>query len=187
MITGRNDPCWCGSGKKYKKCHLPIERASHLTADKTGSGILIKTKEQIDGVRLLKIRQSGRLMRFAGLLKKPLSALRLAALLKKVSAAVDLQRGAGIETYLTARHARRNGRGFLFLLASDRELSSSAESGVALRGCFRYGINNANRIICQSEFQRGKIKQLFGKEALILNSSHAIAAAMPGEERSRTA
>ena len=20
---GRNDPCWCGSGKKYKKCHLP--------------------------------------------------------------------------------------------------------------------------------------------------------------------
>ena len=19
--TGRNDPCWCGSGKKYKRCH----------------------------------------------------------------------------------------------------------------------------------------------------------------------
>jgi hypothetical protein len=19
---GRNDPCWCGSGAKYKKCHL---------------------------------------------------------------------------------------------------------------------------------------------------------------------
>ena len=19
--VGRNDPCWCGSGKKYKKCH----------------------------------------------------------------------------------------------------------------------------------------------------------------------
>jgi preprotein translocase subunit SecA len=18
---GRNDPCWCGSGKKFKKCH----------------------------------------------------------------------------------------------------------------------------------------------------------------------
>ena len=18
---GRNDPCWCGSGKKYKQCH----------------------------------------------------------------------------------------------------------------------------------------------------------------------
>ena len=21
-VVGRNDPCWCGSGKKYKKCHL---------------------------------------------------------------------------------------------------------------------------------------------------------------------
>ena len=20
---GRNDACWCGSGKKYKKCHMP--------------------------------------------------------------------------------------------------------------------------------------------------------------------
>jgi hypothetical protein len=19
---GRNDPCWCGSGQKYKRCHL---------------------------------------------------------------------------------------------------------------------------------------------------------------------
>ena len=19
---GRNEPCWCGSGKKYKRCHL---------------------------------------------------------------------------------------------------------------------------------------------------------------------
>lgn len=19
---GRNEPCWCGSGRKYKKCHL---------------------------------------------------------------------------------------------------------------------------------------------------------------------
>lgn len=22
----RNEPCWCGSGKKYKKCHLPEEQ-----------------------------------------------------------------------------------------------------------------------------------------------------------------
>lgn len=25
MIPGRNDPCWCGSGQKYKKCHLERE------------------------------------------------------------------------------------------------------------------------------------------------------------------
>jgi SEC-C motif len=30
---GRNDPCHCGSGRKYKQCHLPIEeaqRAEHI-------------------------------------------------------------------------------------------------------------------------------------------------------------
>ena len=25
VTPGRNDPCWCGSGRKYKKCHLPQE------------------------------------------------------------------------------------------------------------------------------------------------------------------
>jgi preprotein translocase subunit SecA len=25
LRAGRNDPCPCGSGKKYKKCHLPID------------------------------------------------------------------------------------------------------------------------------------------------------------------
>jgi hypothetical protein len=24
--VGRNDPCWCGSGKKYKKCHLELDQ-----------------------------------------------------------------------------------------------------------------------------------------------------------------
>ncbi len=25
---GRNEPCWCGSGRKYKTCHLKEDRAS---------------------------------------------------------------------------------------------------------------------------------------------------------------
>ena len=24
-VLGRNDRCWCGSGKKYKACHLSID------------------------------------------------------------------------------------------------------------------------------------------------------------------
>ncbi len=28
---GRNDPCWCGSGKKYKHCHLRSDRKSGRT------------------------------------------------------------------------------------------------------------------------------------------------------------
>ena len=30
----RNDPCWCGSGKKYKKCHMPIEEKIKLHRDR---------------------------------------------------------------------------------------------------------------------------------------------------------
>jgi methionyl aminopeptidase len=29
-VPGRNDPCWCGSGRKYKKCHAGRERSGRL-------------------------------------------------------------------------------------------------------------------------------------------------------------
>ena len=29
---GRNDPCWCGSGKKYKKCHLDADERPQTAA-----------------------------------------------------------------------------------------------------------------------------------------------------------
>ena len=50
----RNDPCWCGSGKKYKYCHLKQDRAARRQRWKTGKGsssIIIKTEEQIEGIR----------------------------------------------------------------------------------------------------------------------------------------
>jgi methionyl aminopeptidase len=52
MIT-RNDPCWCGSGNKWKKCHYPTlpqgsKAARHYL---TTYGIVLKTKEQIDKIR----------------------------------------------------------------------------------------------------------------------------------------
>jgi preprotein translocase subunit SecA len=31
--VGRNDPCPCGSGKKYKKCHLPLEEGTGAAID----------------------------------------------------------------------------------------------------------------------------------------------------------
>jgi len=30
MRADRNDPCPCGSGKKYKKCHMAQDEAEHL-------------------------------------------------------------------------------------------------------------------------------------------------------------
>ncbi|MDY6323936.1 MAG: methionyl aminopeptidase [Catonella sp.] len=51
---GRNDPCWCGSGKKYKQCHEEFDnkiRAAKLRGHKVPTHKMIKTPEQIDGIR----------------------------------------------------------------------------------------------------------------------------------------
>lgn len=50
----RNDPCWCGSGRKYKKCHeafdekiRKIQEEGHIVPGHE----LIKTPEQIAAIR----------------------------------------------------------------------------------------------------------------------------------------
>jgi len=51
---GRNDPCWCGSGKKYKKCHSDFDeiiREHELLGDIVPPRYIIKNKEQINGIR----------------------------------------------------------------------------------------------------------------------------------------
>ena len=54
MKLGRNDPCWCGSGLKYKKCHSSfddkIQEFKNL-GHKVPSHKIIKTPEQIQGIR----------------------------------------------------------------------------------------------------------------------------------------
>jgi methionyl aminopeptidase len=50
----RNDLCWCGSGKKYKKCHLDSDIASGAVSKEQvhlPPGVIIKTEEQINGIR----------------------------------------------------------------------------------------------------------------------------------------
>lgn len=55
-MIGRNDPCWCGSKKKWKKCHFPEESAMK-DHDKLAERyfnqykILLKTEEQIEGIK----------------------------------------------------------------------------------------------------------------------------------------
>jgi hypothetical protein len=31
-FPGRNEPCWCGSGKKYKQCHLRKDSEQRIEA-----------------------------------------------------------------------------------------------------------------------------------------------------------
>jgi len=50
----RNDLCWCGSGKKYKKCHMASDLEKGAVSGKAVKpppGVIIKTEEQINGIR----------------------------------------------------------------------------------------------------------------------------------------
>lgn len=50
----RNDPCWCGSGQKWKKCHYPEQPASQpsdlANRYRKQYGIILKTPEQIEKI-----------------------------------------------------------------------------------------------------------------------------------------
>ena len=51
---GRNDPCWCGSGKKYKKCHEAFDAKVEMLRQKGYPVLdhkLIKTPEQIEKIK----------------------------------------------------------------------------------------------------------------------------------------
>lgn len=50
----RNDVCWCGSGKKYKKCHMEIEEKMKLHAEKgeiVPNRRILKTPFQIEKIK----------------------------------------------------------------------------------------------------------------------------------------
>ena len=36
-VLGRNDRCWCGSGRKYKMCHLAADDRKR-TAERSATG-----------------------------------------------------------------------------------------------------------------------------------------------------
>jgi methionyl aminopeptidase len=54
-MVGRNDPCWCGSGKKWKKCHYPHQNPNKTTLDLQkyfkNHNIILKNEQQIEGIR----------------------------------------------------------------------------------------------------------------------------------------
>lgn len=54
MKIGRNDSCWCGSGKKYKQCHMGFDEKImqyKMQGVRVPSHSIIKTQKQIEGIR----------------------------------------------------------------------------------------------------------------------------------------
>lgn len=98
-MIGRNDPCWCGSGEKWKKCHYPEEsRKKPLKSSKNQEladlylkkyQIHLKTEEQIAGIRAACQLSSKILDALCALAKEGVTTLEIDAL------AVKLTREAG--------------------------------------------------------------------------------------------
>lgn len=54
MKIGRNDPCWCGSGRKYKQCHMAFDQKIDRYKNEghiVPTHDLIKTPEQIQMIK----------------------------------------------------------------------------------------------------------------------------------------
>ena len=59
LFMERNDLCWCGSGKKYKKCHMPIEEKMLLHAER---GEIVPTRQLLKTpAQIAKIKESAAL------------------------------------------------------------------------------------------------------------------------------
>ena len=53
-LPGRNDPCWCGSGRKYKSCHCAFDQQIASLAAQghiVPTHKMIKTPEQIEKIK----------------------------------------------------------------------------------------------------------------------------------------
>lgn len=54
MKFGRNNPCWCGSGRKYKQCHEAFDkRIKHIELEGhiVPTHEIIKTREQVERIK----------------------------------------------------------------------------------------------------------------------------------------
>ena len=71
----RNDPCWCGSGKKYKKCHMDFDaridefKFNVLKGQVRPPHSIINTPADIEGIRKSAVINDGTLDLMAELVK----------------------------------------------------------------------------------------------------------------------
>jgi hypothetical protein len=63
--VGRNDPCPCGSGRKYKKCHLPLDEKARAVAAGAESSHQVDLRLRTELVRFATARFGDAWLRFA--------------------------------------------------------------------------------------------------------------------------
>ena len=96
---GRNDECWCGSGRKYKKCHLDFdERLQSLYEQgfEVPQRSLLKTPEEIEGIKRSAAINIGVLELVAERMLDPVAVLGLPARAVDIAEIADISCGRRI-------------------------------------------------------------------------------------------
>lgn len=79
----RNDPCWCGSGKKYKKCHLSLDEKIESMKFNGHRGQIrpphkiINNAADVEGIKRAAVINSGALELAGSLVKEGISTLEI--------------------------------------------------------------------------------------------------------------
>jgi len=80
-MTQRNDPCWCGSGKKWKKCHYPEKQRPVFSVLRDQYykkyQIILKDEKQIEGIRAACKLTSDILVATCNMAKKGVTTLEI--------------------------------------------------------------------------------------------------------------
>ena len=101
---GPNDPCWCGSGKKYKKCHRDQDAATPPAGREARAGAVtpMRTVPPVD--RQARLRRTGTPARRAGRERRP--GGRIARMRRAGRAAAEVLASSG-RAGAPRRHHRR--------------------------------------------------------------------------------
>ena len=88
MFSDRNAKCWCGSGLKYKKCHLEFDQKIDSYKRKgliVPSRDLIKSQKDIEGIKKSGLINNGVLDLVASKIKAGMSTLEIDKLIHCVT------------------------------------------------------------------------------------------------------
>lgn len=113
--------------------------------------------------------------------------------LKKIGADYHYQRGRDILTGMVASHCRKNNTIFIWASAGETGVDKGKyikqlhkKRRPFLKKCVlwcearvndlicEYGINNASRIIVQTEYQKSRLKESFGLDSVVIKSGHPV-------------
>jgi len=89
-MIGRNDDCWCGSGRKWKKCHYPhTSQKENAPKDpaayyRRNYDIILKSQKEIEGIRRAGHLAASILTRLCAKAKEGVTTLELDALSRKL-------------------------------------------------------------------------------------------------------